>query len=84
MSLLYLFINDPRKTFQKQKKTFACALQNDSCDEIEYVQGKMWNPASANLTCDFIKMVLHHGHIIAECFYYFFDKAISLNSSDYF
>ena len=61
MSLFCLFINNPWKTFQKQKKTFACALQNDSCDEIEYVQGKMWNPASANLTCDFIKMALYHG-----------------------
>ena len=27
----------------------------------------MWTPASANLTCDFIKTRLHHGHIIAEC-----------------
>ena len=29
---------------------------------------EMWNLASVNLTFDFIKTMLHHGHIIAECF----------------
>ena len=43
---------------------------------------KMQNSASANLTFDFIKTVLHHRHIIAECFD-FLGKAISLNSCDY-
>ena len=33
---------------------------------------KMWTPASANLTCDFIKTGLHHGHIVAECSDFFF------------
>ena len=28
---------------------------------------KMWTPASANLTWDFIKTGLHHEHIVAEC-----------------
>ena len=38
----------------------------------------MWNPTSANLICDFIKMVLHHKHIST----FSFGKAISVNSSD--
>ena len=32
---------------------------------------KIWNPASANLACDFIRTVFHHGHIVAECFDFF-------------
>ena len=27
----------------------------------------MWTSGLANLTCDFIKKGLHHGHITAEC-----------------
>ena len=40
----------------------------------------MWNTVLANLTSDFIKRRLHHGHVIAECFDFFFGKTISQNS----
>ena len=74
--LVWLFINDPKKTSQEQKKAFACALQNETENLTKL---KMWNPTSANLICDFIKMVLHHKHIST----FSFGKAISVNSSDY-
>ena len=34
----------------------------------------MWTPASANLTCDFIKTGLHHGHNFTECADFFGGK----------
>ena len=46
----------------------------------------MWTLASGNLTCDFIKTGLHHGHIIAECSDFLWgggEQAISQNCSDY-
>ena len=42
----------------------------------------MWAPASANLTCDFIKTGLHHGHIIAECSDFFMGKLFHKKNSD--
>ena len=38
----------------------------------------MWNPASANLTFDFFKTVLHHGHIITEYFDLFLESYFTL------
>ena len=38
---------------------------------------KMWNPASANLTFDFIKTVLHHGHVTAEYFDFFWKSCFT-------
>ena len=40
LSIVCLFINDPRKTSTNEKKTFACALQRECSDEIENVQEK--------------------------------------------
>ena len=40
VSLVCLFIKDPRKTSKDQKKTFVCVLQKECSDEIEIVQGK--------------------------------------------
>ena len=44
----------------------------------------MWTPALANLTCDFIKTGLYHGHIAAEeCSNFFGGKDFSQNSSEH-
>ena len=40
LSVVCLFINDPRKTSTNEKKIFACALQRECSDEIENVQEK--------------------------------------------
>ena len=77
------WINDPKKTFKDRKKTFAYALQKLMYWRNLKCSMKMWNPASANLTFDFIKMELYHEDIIVECFDFFFVKAILQNRSDY-
>ena len=72
ISLVRLFISDNRKKSKDQKKNISmCSTkwilwQNWKCSR------KMWRPASANVTCDLIKVVLDHRRIIAECFDFFF------------
>ena len=71
ISLVCLFINDPRNTSNEQTIAFARALQNECPDEIENVQEKC-GILLLSASCDFIKMGLHHGDIMAECFDLFF------------
>ena len=71
--LVCVFISDPRKTSKDQEKTFAYALQYESSDKNGNVQRKF---EILFLKSDFIKTVLHHGHIIAERFDYFFGNNI--------
>ena len=46
-------------------RAFVCALQNECSEEIEYVRGKYWNPATVTLTRNCNKTGLHYGHFVA-------------------
>ena len=70
-------INDSRKTFNDQKKTFAYALQSNALTKLKNSQENM-DP------CFNLKTGLHHRHIIAECSDFFWGgKLLAQNSSDY-